>query len=233
MRLGLRIVAGLLLLGVALVASEFVLWRAEPRSNTTRQTFDVILVLGTPSRRDGSPSPEQRERVLEGVREWRKGVAPRLVMSGGAAHNGWVEAESMARFAEAQGVPPSAVIVETQAMDTIQNIFYTVALMREHGWQSAEVVSESYHLPRTERILAHFPIEWRTDAAPWPPEYGIRDKWVRDWREAQTCLALRMHGFKRRSLSRDKLTMSKGYFPLGRYLGLVSSSVQTAQSHTL
>ena len=177
------------------LAAIWDLWRAEPLANTTQQHFDVILVLGSPSRADGSPSPEQRERVLEGVRAWRQGIAPRIVMSGGAAHNRWVEAHSMALLAEQQGVPASAVIEETQAQNTIQNVYYTVAIMRAHGWVSADVVSSWSHLPRAARILKHFPIWWRTEAAPWPAEYGLMNRSFRDWTEAQYCFKLRVLGF--------------------------------------
>lgn len=133
--------------------------------------------------------------MLEGVREWRSGVAPRIIMSGGAAHNRWVEAETMANLAEAQGVPANDILEERQAKDTIQNVYYTVAIMQTHGWKSADVVSSWSHLPRAARILAHFPIAWETSAAPWPPEFGVLDKSVRDWREAIYCLDLRIHGF--------------------------------------
>lgn len=186
----------LLLAALALPVAEWALWRTVPQSNTAQTHFDVILVLGNPSRPDGTPAPEQRERVLEGIREYRRGVAPRLVMSGGAAHNGWVEAETMARFAQQQGVPPADILIESQARDTIQNIFYTAAILHQHGWTSAEVVSTGYHLPRTARILAHFPLAWRTDPAPWPPEYRFYERWARDWHEANSCFQLRLHGFK-------------------------------------
>ena len=52
-----------------------------PTHNTAATHFDAIVVLGTPSRTDGSPSPEQRERVLEGIREYKARVAPRLIMT--------------------------------------------------------------------------------------------------------------------------------------------------------
>jgi uncharacterized SAM-binding protein YcdF (DUF218 family) len=182
-------------LAIAALSGVWILWRAIPQSNTAQQKFDVILVLGVPSHPDGMPSPEQRARVLEGVREWRSGVAPRIIVSGGAAHNQWVEADTMARLAEQQGVPANDVIEERRAMDTIQNVYYTVAIMQPQGWHSADVVSSWSHLPRAALILAHFPILWRTDAAPWPPEFGIRDKSTRDWREATYCLVLRFRGF--------------------------------------
>ncbi len=44
-----------------------------PRHNTPATHFDTIVVLGTPSRMDGTPSPEQRERVPEGFESTRPG----------------------------------------------------------------------------------------------------------------------------------------------------------------
>jgi len=190
-----KVLLSLVLLFFAALSAIWILWRAIPQSNTAQHTFDVILVLGTPSLKDGGPSPEQRSRVLEGVREWRSDVAPRIIFSGGAAHNQWVEADTMAKFAEQQGVPAADIIEERQAMDTIQNVYYSVVIMRAHQWRSADVVSSWSHLPRAALILAHFPVLWRTHAAPWPPEFGIRDKSIRDWREAAYCLVLRFRGF--------------------------------------
>jgi uncharacterized SAM-binding protein YcdF (DUF218 family) len=102
------------------------------------------------------------------VQEYELGVAPRIVVSGGAAHNPFVEAQAMARTAEAQGVPASAVIEEQQAMDTIQNLCYSTRILRKHGWQSAEVVSSASHLPRAALILGRLPLSWRLRAAPLP-----------------------------------------------------------------
>ena len=186
----------LAVVSVALAAGgTWTLWRDEPAGNTAQRHFDVILVLGSPCRHDGSPSPEQRARVLEGVREWRRGVAPKLILSGAAAHNRWVEAWSMARIAREQGVPAGDILEEPQAYNSIQNVYYTVAIMQAHGWRSAEVVSSWSHLPRASRILGHFPIAWQTHAAPWPSQFGVVQTSYRDWSEAGYCLLLRMRGF--------------------------------------
>lgn len=134
------------------------------RLDSTR--LDAIIVLGYPSDSDGNPTPEQLARVSEGVKEYERGVAPRLIMTGAAAHNHFVEAESMARVARAQGVPSSAIFVEPQAQDTIQNACYSVRIMKQHGWGSAEVVTSQYHLPRAGMIFSHLPVEWRGHAAP-------------------------------------------------------------------
>jgi uncharacterized SAM-binding protein YcdF (DUF218 family) len=137
-----------------------------PTSNTSLTRFDAIIVLGTPADSDGNPTPRQLDRVTEGVREYERGVAPRLIMTGGAAHNSFVEARVMARTAHAQGIPESAIFIEPQAKDTIQNACYSARIMRTNGWHSAEVVSSASHLPRAGYIFNEMPIQWRTHAAP-------------------------------------------------------------------
>lgn len=153
-----------LIAGVALWA---VLARAlAPMSNTDRTRLDVIVVLGTPSDSDGNPTPRQLARVNAGVAEYERGVAPRILFTGGAVANQFVEAEGMARAAEARGLPATAILEETQARDTIQNACYTARLMQAHGWRSAEIISSASHLPRAALIFRHLPIEWRMHPAP-------------------------------------------------------------------
>jgi uncharacterized SAM-binding protein YcdF (DUF218 family) len=190
-----KLVLILAVLVVAGVGGTALVYESIPSANTNLTHFDALIVLGTPARLDGTPSPEQRERTLEGVREFKAGIAPRLIFTGAAAHNQFVEAHVMALLALAQGVPPDAIIEESQAQDTIQNIFYSQRIMAAHGWTSAEVVSSPSHLPRTALILEHFPIQWRTHPAPWPVEYSFWQRASRFSLEAEYCVKLRFFGF--------------------------------------
>jgi uncharacterized SAM-binding protein YcdF (DUF218 family) len=137
-----------------------------PAGNTALTRFDAIIVLGYPADSDGNPSPEQLARVTEGVREYERGVASRLILTGGAAHNRFVEARVMARTARAEGIPETAIFVEPEARNTIENACYAERIMKARGWRSAEVVSSAYHLPRAGMIFSGLPLEWRTHAAP-------------------------------------------------------------------
>ena len=137
-----------------------------PERNTDQKRFDTIIVLGSPANPDGTPGPEQRERTLEGVREFDNGVAPHVIMTGGAAHNRYVESEVMAKTAEENGVPASAIFEDKQSRNTIENAYYAVRIMRAHEWRSAEIVSSASHLPRASLIFSRFPIKWRMHAAP-------------------------------------------------------------------
>ena len=168
-RLGWR---GSLSLATATMILVLLAWgaiarRFAPTSNTSLTRFDAIIVLGSPTDRDGIPTPAQLARVTEAVHEYERGVAPRLILTGGAVFNRFVEAQVMARTAQAQGIPASALIVEPEARDTIQNACYAVRIMKAHGWRSAEVVSSASHLPRTGLIFSGLPLEWRTHAAPY------------------------------------------------------------------
>jgi len=199
----MRLLRSLLLLTV-IVALGFlailvIVFQTAPTHRGSESHFDTLIVLGNPAKNDGTPSPELRERIDESVREYRAGVAPHIIMSGGPAHNHFVEAQVMADSAVAQGVPRDAIVVEGQAKDTIQNIWYSRRIMQDKNWNSAEVISSPYHLPRTGLILTHYTdalaLDWRTRASNWPPEYGMEDRLTREYHEAFGLIKLRMHGF--------------------------------------
>jgi uncharacterized SAM-binding protein YcdF (DUF218 family) len=169
-----RLVVAAIIVILALLAWAAIERSLAPTSNTSLNRFDAIIVLGSPADKDGNPTPKQLARVTEAVHEYDRGVAPRLILTGGAAHNRFVEARVMARAAEAQGIPESAIIQEGEAQDTIQNACYSERTMKAHGWHSAEVVSAASHLPRAAMIFRRLPLEWRVHPAPQlSPQSGL------------------------------------------------------------
>jgi uncharacterized SAM-binding protein YcdF (DUF218 family) len=184
---GLLVLAAVLFVGVT--------YETVPRHNCKRTHFDTIIVLGAPVQSDGNPSPEERERVMEGVSEFKAGRAEHIIFSGGAAENRFVEGEVMAELAEVHGVPVADVVIEGQSKDTIQNIYFSYKLMQQRGWTSAEVVSSPSHLPRAGLILEHYSFQWQEHAARWPPEYGWRQIVMLYETEALYTMQLRCRGF--------------------------------------
>ncbi len=161
-----RLTLAALVLVAGLLAWGVVARLLAPASNTALTRFDAIIVLGNPADSDGNPTPTQLARVTEGVHEYERGVAPRLILTGGAVRNQFVEARVMARSAHAQGIPEAAIFIEPEARDTIQNACYAARIMKAHGWRSAEVVSSASHLPRAAIIFSGLPLAWRSHAAP-------------------------------------------------------------------
>jgi uncharacterized SAM-binding protein YcdF (DUF218 family) len=167
----LRIARILAIILATAIACILVLYLSIPMSVTQQRQFDVILVLGNPAKDDGSIGQVARSRVLEAVQQYRDGVAPHLLMTGGAVQNRFVEAEVMRQFALSQGVPAAAVFTEDQSRNTIQNAYYSYKIMQDHDWTSALVVSSPSHLRRASLIFLHFPLAWRMHEAPWPPGF--------------------------------------------------------------
>ena len=162
----IRCTAGAVLLAVALLGWAALARQFAPVSNTSLTRFDAIIVLGSPADADGNPTPIQLARVTEAVHEYERGVAPRLILTGGAAHNRFVEARVMAQTAHAQGIPEEAILVEPESTDTLQNACFAHRIMDAHGLRSAEVVSSAGHLPRAALIFSRLPWQWRMHAAP-------------------------------------------------------------------
>jgi uncharacterized SAM-binding protein YcdF (DUF218 family) len=104
-----------------------------------------------------------------------------MIVTGGAVDNQFVEADVMARTAEAQGIPAAAVIEDRNARDTIENTCNALAIMRGRGWASAEVISSPSHLPRAGLILSRLPMKWRVHAA---PALGPAGAWTEEERTA-------------------------------------------------
>lgn len=173
-----------------------------PLGNTQATHFDTLIVLGFPALGDGTPSPEERERVAEAVRQYGAGAAPYILVTGGAVRNRFVEARVMARLAESMGVPRRAVVEEDYARDTIQNIEYSTSMMRARGWQSAEIVTSPSHEQRASLIVMHSPIaiNWRMKTCAWPPEVKFGERAGRYAFEALACTWMRLFGFQERIL---------------------------------
>lgn len=159
----------IILAGTALVLA-CIAWAAlarayAPSGNTSADRFDAIIVLGGGVNHDGNPTPATLARVTEAVREYERGVAPRLILTGRDDH-GHSEAGAMARIAQAQGIPAFNLVLERRASNTIENACFSARIMQQHGWRSAEVVTSAAHLPRAELIFSSVPILWRGHAAP-------------------------------------------------------------------
>ncbi len=189
-----RVAVMVLAVGIAAVV---VTYRTVPTHNTEATHFDTLIVLGCPVDPDGKASPEERERVLAAVREFRAGRAGHIIVSGGAVHNRWNEAEAMAGIARGAGVPAEDLLIERRARNTIENIYYSNQMMQQRGWTSAEVVSTPDHLPRAGLILEHYGFGWRTEAARWPVEFAWKRIAPYYVKEALGTTVLRWFGYRR------------------------------------
>ncbi len=101
---------------------------------------DVIIVLG------GGP-----DRVYHGLRLFKAGKAPKILLSGGTAFAspGVVsEADAMAEALVSFGVDPAAIILETKSRNTYENAALSKEIWRRERFKSGLLVTSALHVPR-------------------------------------------------------------------------------------
>jgi len=126
---------------------------------------DVVIVLGAAVWSGGRASPTLQKRVAHGVELLKAGAAPRLMVTGGLGRHPPTEAEVMRRLAAEAGAGGSHIILEDRATSTLESAKLCTAIMRRHGWTSAIVVTDGYHLPRSLMAFRAFGAEVRGSAS--------------------------------------------------------------------
>ena len=155
-RIGLRVV-------IFAVAAAFALWFigdlayiSIDAGHDYAQKCDVILVLGCNIGSPEQPSPCMTARAGHAADLYRQSLAGYVIATGGPTYPGTTEASQLARLLERDGVPAEHVVLEDRALNTIQNVRYSAEIMAEHGWDSAILVTEPFHIRRATLVAEDF-----------------------------------------------------------------------------
>ena len=138
--------AALLLLILVIAVEQF-------GSADQAQNADVIVLLGSFVLPGGKPGPALERRAQHTAALYQRGLARRVICSGGVVTNPPAEAVVACGRLVKLGVPPETLIVEDQSLNTEQNAAYTAHIMRANGWRSVVVVSDGYHLLRAKLMF--------------------------------------------------------------------------------
>ena len=152
-----------------MLLSNYVTFRAvfaRPEKRWKRERYDCAVVCGCPAGEGGVPSRVMKTRVEKAVELWREGKAEKLIFSGAAVKNSYVEAEVMKAYAWTLGVPDDVVITEPEAVSTYHNMKLVKPLMENNGLKNCIVVTNSWHL----RKAAHYADKFGFDHVMCPAE---------------------------------------------------------------
>jgi uncharacterized SAM-binding protein YcdF (DUF218 family) len=117
------------------------------------QPADVIVVMGAAEYR-GRPSPVLRARLDHALELWKKGIAPRILTTGGAGGDpDFTEGGVGRSYLSEQGVPPDAVIVEPESESTAESVAAIVEIMQRMSLRSCVLVSDGYHIYRSKQMF--------------------------------------------------------------------------------
>ena len=112
---------------------------------------NAIVVLGARVDERGEPGDSLRARTLHAVSLYKRGLAPKILCTGGIGDYPPSEAAAAAALARAHGVPAADLFLEEQSTSTRENDLYAAKICREQGWGEVIVVSDPYHLWRARR----------------------------------------------------------------------------------
>jgi uncharacterized SAM-binding protein YcdF (DUF218 family) len=130
---------------------------------------DGIVVLGHGVSRDGVLSDGSLRRAVHGIRLYRKGLAPLLVLCGGANEGGATEAEVQAGLAADFGIPQEAILT-IPARTTSEEADRVAAALRPHGARDILLITDSLHMGRAQ--LAFERRGFAVAAAPIPSSHS-------------------------------------------------------------
>ncbi|HEU4563316.1 MAG TPA: YdcF family protein [Gemmatimonadaceae bacterium] len=114
---------------------------------------DAIVVLGA-AQYVGRPSPVLRARLDHAIELYHRGMAPRLIFTGGTGVGDTTsEAAVSRRYALKRGVPASAIVTENEGHTTRESLRAVAAYLRTHEDTVVILVSDPFHMFRLS-ILA-------------------------------------------------------------------------------
>ena len=108
-----------------------------------------ILVLGCAVWLDNQPSPMLKDRLDTAIELYRKGVAPKLLLSGDNSVKEYSEPDCMLQYTLKQGVPPEDIFLDFAGFSTYDSVYRSRAVFTA---DSIIVVTQKYHLYRALKI---------------------------------------------------------------------------------
>lgn len=128
-------------------------------SSPRRYRADAIVVLGRSVNHDGSLGLIARARVDRALELFDLGVAPRIIFSGKCGlmsdtTPATTEAAAMARYARANGLPATVIVLEERSQDTVGNAYFVrTQWLDPMDWRSIRIVTSDFHVPRAAWVF--------------------------------------------------------------------------------
>ncbi len=166
------LLAAAALLAVVIAANVRVVGAAAPfvRAPADAPVADAIVVPGARIHADGRPYSLLVDRLVAAEDLWRRGTAPKLLLSGrGGGGLGVDEVAAMRRFLQARGVPAEAIVDDPLGLRTID----TMQRCRDaFGLRRVVVVTNPFHLHRSVFLARGVGLEAHGVEAPYGFDYG-------------------------------------------------------------
>jgi len=121
----------------------------------TKSGGELLIILGYKST-ENAIHPLLKERLDTGMELFLSQPFQYILLTGGPVGSERPEAELMAEYLQEKGIPKEKILLETKAMDTIENILFTKEIAEGLGCSACTIISNSFHLRRIRHLAKEF-----------------------------------------------------------------------------
>lgn len=160
--------SAIILLVVLLVFGFMAAIYIQARNDEARQV-DAIVVMGA-AQFNGRPSEVLSARLDHALTLYQQGYAPVIIVTGGKMEGDvYTEAGTSEQYLLDRGVPQHAILMEDEGSDTWASMQGVARVVRSREIESVLIVSDGFHLYRSERMAEAVGLDAYSSAAPDSP----------------------------------------------------------------
>ena len=120
-------------------------------AEAAHKKYDVIIVPGVPFE-NGVWSRTMKGRVYWSKYLYDQGVTKNIIYSGSAVYSPYCEAEIMALYATALGIPREHIFAETRAEHSTENLYYSYQKAKQLGFKTIALASDPFQTRALRRF---------------------------------------------------------------------------------
>lgn len=136
----------------------------------------LLILLGFPTTNSGTVSSLLKSRLDTGVKLYQQKNITKIIVTGGAISNKFVEAEVMASYCIKNGVETTDIIIEPNAKNTFENARLSFEKARYINYTDTIIVTSEFHTKRTHYFFSRYFKDITVIAAPYPANYPTINK---------------------------------------------------------
>lgn len=150
---------------------------AGDRLKKVKQPYDAIIVPGYPFSPNGKMNPIYKVRLFYAYHMYKTGKTKNIIVSGSAVHTPYVESKVYALYLIELGIDPDDIIIEDRAEHSLENVFYSMEIAKENGFERVAVVSDKVHSYMIKYLAKKFDHEIAADFIPARWRFVILNYW--------------------------------------------------------
>lgn len=152
-------VLGVLAVMAWVCSAAAVIWYA---THDQAAPSDAIIVMGA-AHYQGRPSPVLRSRLDHAYDLHTRGLAPRIVLTGGTAEGDTASEASVSRvYLVRAGIADTVLLLENDGRTSSQSLKAAASILEAHGMTTVILVSDQFHMLRAGILARRHGLEVRT-----------------------------------------------------------------------